>query len=937
MLKKLNLLAVGIKAALLTGAVSGSAAMANDTDEAKKVERIQVTGSRIKRTDMEGPAPVLSITAADLKDKGFNNAYDAVQSLSSATGSTQGQTMSGFTQNAETVNFRGLGANRSLVLLNGKRVANYPRAFNGESNVFNLASIPFAAIERIDIVTGGSSAIYGSDAIAGVMNIITKSGVEDNTLNIKGSSSDQGDAYNRQISFVTGGQHDDFSWTLALDHSNQDMLFENQRDWLDSRFDNPAKLEDYKEYAIAMPRSLMAMQYSDGWQYIDPTAEVCNQFDNLQYANRESRGYYCSNPVSGNNSVINDRKNSSIYATGTYELNSDHQVRTDILYWTSKSSSVGSAFWDSRFLRDEITQSNGYFQTEDGQYHYLTRTWQDDELGNKKASLYDESMLTASLSFTGAIFEDYYYESYVSYSRTDDTQTGYKAKKETASDYFVNYDESTGAASINWDNWWQPLNSDNFDQVFGLNDSESSASVLTLGSNVTGDLYELPAGFIAFSALVEYEKSEYDINVNPRTLKKEGQGWAGLTGTEGEGERSRSALALEFSIPVTEQLTVDLAARYDRYNDETDVNGAPTYQVGVAYRPTEEVLLRANWGTTFRAPDLHNVFKDPSGSYSTVEDEALAASCRAINANNPGGVLIPNADIASLTKTCTDDFNMQYTAFSIQSGEKRLTEETGESLTLGLVWQPTDSFNMTFDLYRILMEDAVRSYPNRRIMEAERDCLNGAKDGNSEFCQSIYARIDRNPANGLSSSYKVDSISSSFINAAMREQTGFDLSISYEYDLNKYGSVAFRSDYSHVLQTKNQEFTGDEVNVDYREDYKDNNEFRSKMTNRITYSIDDWRVTLEQQRYGSLPNDVDEDDWTQVEKRRYAPWFNYNLGVNYFINDDSNIRFGVINLRNSRARYDESENDSPYFDNGAYPGSTIIIGRQFTLEYNLQF
>jgi len=557
-------------------------------------------------------------------------------------------------------------------------------------------------------------------------------------------------------------------------------------------------------------------------------------------------------------------------------------------------------------------------------------------MNGKEKNKFEESMLTATISFSGVVFEDYEYEAFASYSRSDDRQTGYRAKKEGASDYFVNYDATKGA-SINWDNWLKPLSNEDFDKVFGLNDSESDSSVFTIGSNISGDLYELPAGFVAFSALVEYEKSEYDINVNPRTLKREGQGWAGLTGTEGEGERSRSALALEFAIPVTEQLDMNIAARYDRYNDETDVNGAPTYQIGLAYRPNDELLVRANWGTTFRAPDLHNVFKQPSGSYSGVKDETLSASCKALADGNDSGILLPNIDKASLTKTCNEDFNINYTAFSVQSGEKKLVEETGDSLTIGFVWQPVDEFNMTFDLYRIKMENAVRSYPNRRIMEAERDCLSGAADITSTLCTTTLARIDRQPANGLNSSYKVKEIRSSFINAAMREQTGFDLSLSYSYDLNDFGILSFKSDYSHVLETVNQEFTGDLIDKDYRDDYELNNEFRSKMTNKVAYSIEDWKFTLEQQRYGSIPNDVDADDWTQVEKRRYAPWFNYNLGVNYFIDDNSNIRFGIINLRDSKARYDASEDGVPYFDNGAYPGTTVIIGRQYTLEYRVSF
>ena len=937
---------MGIKTALLAGVVGGfSASAADQVDEAKteKVERIQVTGSRIKRTDMEGAAPVISITAADFTDKGFVTAYDAIQSLSAATGSNQGQAFGGFTANAETVNFRGLGPNRTLVLLNGKRVANYPRAYNGQNNVFNLATIPMAAIERIDIVTGGQSAIYGSDAIAGVMNIITKRGVTDTTLTLSGSTTAHGGANNKKASIVTGGEGDDFSWTLALDHDIQDPLKANQRSWMDDRFDNPSKIRDYPEHALVMPRTLMAMQFDNGWKYLDPGKEACDQFENLQLANRPSRGNYCGRDDSGNYTLINERKNSSIYLNATYELNSEHQVSADVLYWTSDSARESSQFWDSRFLRDEIIEGpynlgSGYFYTPgDKSYNYLQRTFQEEEMfGKGNLSKFDEQMLTATLSFAGTLLKDYEYEVFASYSKSQDEQTGYRVKKETGSDYFVSYDASTGNPSVNWDRWFKPLDEAGFNEIFGLNNSKSDSSVFTTGANITGDLFELPAGAVGFSALIEYEKSKYDINVNPRTLLKEGQGWAGLTGTEGEGDRARTALALEFSVPVLENLIVNLAARYDNYNDDTEVGGAPTYQVGVEYRPVDELLLRANWGTTFRAPDLHNVFKDPSGSYSSVTDYALIDSCAALAAGNTSGVLIPNVDVASLTKTCTEDFAESYSVFGVSSGEKSLKEETGESLTLGFVWQPLDNLNMTFDVYRILMEDAVRSYPSDRIMRQERDCLAGTEDINSNLCQDTFTRLERYGSTGFNTSYKVKETRSSFINAAMQEQTGFDFQLDYNYEIADIGIVGFKTEYSHVLKTERQTFKGDEIEKDYRDDYQ-NDEFRSKVTSTVSYRNDDWHLTLVQYRYGSLNNDVDADDWTQVEEKRYAPMFLYNFGASYGVNDSHVIRFGINNLMDARARADESESSSPYYNIFAYPQTSINRGREFTLSYTARF
>jgi outer membrane receptor protein involved in Fe transport len=533
--------------------------------------------------------------------------------------------------------------------------------------------------------------------------------------------------------------------------------------------------------------------------------------------------------------------------------------------------------------------------------------------------------------------EDYDYEVYASHSKSKDYQAEYRAKLEAASDYYVPYDADTGSNMINWDLWWQPLSEDGFNEIFGLNDSASESSVTTLGASLSGTLYELPAGPLGFSALVEYEKSEYDINVNARTLGNVGQGWSGLTGTEGSGDRARTAIALEFAIPLTEQIDMHLAGRYDNYNDETEVGGAATWQLGLTYRPTDELLLRANYGTTFRAPDLHNVFKDPSGSYTTITDYALFDSCTALAAGNTGGILIGGNDTTSLNAACTQDYTESYQTFGVSQGSRTLKEETGSSLTVGFVWEPMDGLNLSVDYYNIKMADAVRPFPLSRIMRTERDCYAGTEDINSNLCQNAIAAIDRNGGTGFNTSYKVNETRSSFINAAVREQTGFDINVNYSYEIDGYGEISFKTEYSHVLKTTNQWFTGDEIDDEYRDDYF-NGEFRSKMTTTLGFATDDWRITLQQHRYGSLPNDVSSNDWTQVDEKRYAPWFNYNLGVNYIVNESASVRLGINNLLDSRARGDASEGgNTGQFNIFSYPALTIIKGREFTLNYTQTF
>jgi len=137
---------------------------------------VVVTGSRIKRTQIEGPSPVTVISSAQIQREGFVTVFDALTTLTQNGGVTQNELNSagGFTPNGSPVNLRGLGPGRTLLLINGRRAADYPFPYNGQSNFQNFGNIPSAAVDRIEILSGGASAIYGSDAVAGVINVVLK-------------------------------------------------------------------------------------------------------------------------------------------------------------------------------------------------------------------------------------------------------------------------------------------------------------------------------------------------------------------------------------------------------------------------------------------------------------------------------------------------------------------------------------------------------------------------------------------------------------------------------------------------------------------------------------------------------------------------------------------------------------------------------------------
>src|SRR5690606_30071936 len=165
-------------------ALHSAPAAAQSQDAAKTLEKVEVTGSRIKRTEIETVDPIQVFTADDLTRQGYSTLYDALSNLSVNTGVFVGEeNTNNFNANAQALNLRGFGPGYTLVLLNGKRMPLMPKpAGNISGNIINLAMIPSSAVERVEVLTGGASAIYGSDAVAGVVNVILKDDIDETTF-----------------------------------------------------------------------------------------------------------------------------------------------------------------------------------------------------------------------------------------------------------------------------------------------------------------------------------------------------------------------------------------------------------------------------------------------------------------------------------------------------------------------------------------------------------------------------------------------------------------------------------------------------------------------------------------------------------------------------------------------------------------------------------
>ena len=272
-------LSLFVSSAALALPSSFVAAQANDEGEANVVEKIQVTGSRIKRTDLESASPISIISAEDIKLGGFTSIEQVLQQSTASSGMATGAATNNGGAGAARINLRGLGSNRTLVLVNGRRMVN---SGTGADSSVDLNTIPLATIERVEVLKDGASAVYGSDAVAGVVNIITKTHFDGLELSMGYAGSAKGDANTGDISLVTGGGGEKGHFVLGLSYVNRGKAMQGDRDFSacpDNDFDSTGACQSGSSY-------ISGGNYNsgDGWGTLDGDKNWTEGYDAYNYA-----------------------------------------------------------------------------------------------------------------------------------------------------------------------------------------------------------------------------------------------------------------------------------------------------------------------------------------------------------------------------------------------------------------------------------------------------------------------------------------------------------------------------------------------------------------------------------------------------------------------------------------------------------------------------
>ncbi|MCP5284735.1 MAG: TonB-dependent receptor [Burkholderiaceae bacterium] len=654
-------------AALL--ATTGSAALAQQTAPA---QRIEITGSAIKRTSAEGPAPVEIVNRQDIERSGASNINELLRSIPSIDIFDQGELASNSPAGSGTANvlLRGLSESEVLVLLNGRRVpVNALYDSSGAGAAFDVNSLPIGAIERIEILKDGASAIYGADAVAGVINFITRTDYQglELTANYGASSRSDGTEKRVGLAFGFGDLHKDrYNVLVGVDVFKRDPIYRKDRDLTDS--------VDFRDVGAGDRRS----SFSPFGNVVDPNTgaavgipytacpadqlgagNICRYDFNRSILTSYNGADRVSALLVGNLAITDDIR---LFAEGTFSTSKDvfeaHPVPDYFIVPITSEAQRPYEILDAQGNGTDTVYIAGRFMQGGPRTTHRTSDFFNAAVGVEG--------YTAGLDWKLALSH------------------GVSKVKNEDSNYFdANlWLAATGDGSIN------PTVLTN-DQA--LVDSLKVTPVRTGESKLTtvsgllgGDLMPLPAGTLRYA--VGFSHTKESLRDTPDALTQAGQVVGSIQQSAVDAARNFSAVFGELQVPLAKNLEGQVAVRYDRYPGYSQTSP----KLGLKYTPMPTLAFRASYTESFRAPVLKQLFGATEEGATTITEPDL---CRLLG--------VPVTDDGEGGETCLVN------AFQVNGSNANLRPEKGKTFNLGVILEAGRNFNASIDWWKITKSDDI--------------------------------------------------------------------------------------------------------------------------------------------------------------------------------------------------------------------------------------
>lgn len=610
-------------------------------DETVKLQQFEVTGSRIRRVDAETPSPVVRITAESLQNTGFSTVDDALRAMPFNTGAsiTPLSSSTGFASGTSTVNFRGLGNNNTLVLINGRRAApSGAGTFNGFQTVVDLRQIPAAAVESIEIVKDGASAIYGSDAVAGVLNIKLKRDYTGVGMDLSIGNTFGNDSLETAAFVIAGARTGKTSITAMADIYKRNAIADRDYSWsrtadLRNNKSGTGQIEtDDADTTITgidwrSSGTYPARFYLPGTNtirtYLNPTANP-TVADAVAVSRATGAGLY---DFQKDTLLLPEAANYGFQFYVNHDFTDKISGFADLFY--RRVTGLNYAAPAPFTTTDKGSGTNGRLVVAaDNPYNpygtrYFGNAGQAIELSTYRLfnagprindTVSDYPRMVAGLK--GELPNDWSWQASAMYAQG----SFYNSAPGTSFDSRVQ--EALNGVVINgvkrYANPFGPEDPLITDYYSGSNPTKTTFTSNMYELSANGFLFDLPAGKVGIAAGTEFRKESI---TDTRTLENENGNVVG--GSEGfgyVGKRNVTSVYSELSVPILAKssgigaLEAQLAARYEDYSDF----GTTTKpKVALAYRPNKWLMVRGSYSQSFRAPDLQYLYSAGSVSFTS--------------------------------------------------------------------------------------------------------------------------------------------------------------------------------------------------------------------------------------------------------------------------------------------------------------------------------
>ena len=734
--------------------------------------KVNVTGSNIKRIDSETAAPIETITREDIQASGLQTISDVVRQI---TANNNGQISSaftnGFSASGSGVSLRGLGPNNTLVLVNGRRMANFGLADDGHASYVDIQQIPFDAVERIEVLKDGASAIYGSDAVAGVVNIILRQQFTGITVTGAGGTSYNGEG-NQYKASITGGigdlTRDRYNAYITFDYQKQDAYpMRKGRDYVGSNNLEFMGLEDQR--AGQPSRGFGSGSPNGVVRPVNPvTGGSPGAFQSLPTntcAPSNLIDGFCRYEVKDFLDIQPKVERINVFGRGSFNFTSAIQGYAELSYFDVKThTSTTPTTYRSNWY-DPSTNSiassvsirlpvghpdNPFNATNQGARLYYT----DASLGPRTAD-YDTATQRYLVGVKGTSWGwDWDLAGLYIRSDTEQTRRGFISYDRllqglAGTSSFGYYRVGASSAGLNSAEFRNYISPDRTDTIVSKNSS--------FDAKASRDLYKLDGGQLALAVGYEYRKEEV---ANPGTPGTSTGNVIGLGYSAAFGSRDVNAIFAELYAPILKNLELTAAVRFDDYSD---VGTTTNPKVGVKWTVVPQLVLRGTYATAFRAPGLYETSTaNASAGFTTARDPV-----RCPVTGNAG------------------DCNA--TVLDINTGNPFIKPETSDTYTAGLIWEPIPGLSGSLDYWNINTKKQITIGSVAAVL------------ANPAGFPAATVGRDTNNLPGIPNSGTILYVSTPYQNANQVKTDGVDLDIVWKQSLKDWGTLTTEFQWTHVF------------------------------------------------------------------------------------------------------------------------------------------